>query len=79
MQLCCTGKESVFHSIEGDDMNEILKIAAKNPKVDAEEVSEARKLLQILREQGISRPDYNLIPLFRRQMYVESKYGKPES
>ena len=60
-------------------MNEILKIAAKNPKVDAEKVSEARKLLQILREQGISRLGYNLIPPFRRQMYVESKYGKPKS
>ena len=67
------------HSIEGDDMNEILKIAAKNPKVNAEEMSEARSLLQIPREQGISRPGYNLISPFRRQMYVESKYGKPES
>lgn len=67
------------HSIGDNEMHEISKIAAKNSKVDAEKVSEARKLLQILRTQGISRPGYNLIPPFRRQMHVESKYGKMES
>ena len=67
------------HSLEDDGMNDVLKIAVKNPKVDAEKVSEARKLLQILRTQGISRPGYNLIPPFRRQMHVESRYGKAKS
>lgn len=67
------------HSSEGEDMDDVLNIAMKNPKVDAEKVSEARKLIQLLRAQGISRKGYNLISPFRRQMYVDSSYGNEES
>lgn len=67
------------HLLQGDDMNDVLDIAMKNPKVDAELVTEARKLIQVLRNQGISRSGYSLIPPFRRQIEVASRYGKAES
>ena len=67
------------HSYDGHDKNDVLKIAAKNPKVDAEKVLEARKLLQVLRAHGVSPQEYNLIPPFRRQIDVDSKYGNGES
>lgn len=63
-------------SLEDDEMIDVAKIIAKNPNVDAEKVSEARKLAQILREHGVSPRGYNLLPPFRRQMHAESKYGK---
>lgn len=67
------------HLDDGHDKNDVLEIAAKNPKVDAEKVLEARKLLQVLRAQGVSPQEYNLIPPFRRQIDVDSKYGNGES
>ena len=79
MEPCYTGEKAMSHSLQGDDMNDVLNIAKKNPKVDAEKVIEARKLIQVLRKQGISRSGYTLIPPFRRQMEVESRYGNTES
>ena len=66
------------HSFEGDDVNDTVNIAMKNPNVDTEKVSKARELVRILRAQGRSRPGYSLIPPFRRQMHVESRDGKAE-
>ena len=66
-------------SLEDDDMIDVAKIVVKNPKVDAEKVSEARKLVQILRAHGVSRRGYNLLPPFRRQMHPESGCGKEQS
>lgn len=66
------------HLLEGDEANDPVNIAVKNPNVDIEKMSKARKLVRILRTQGVSRPGYNLIPPFRRQMHVESRRGKVE-
>ena len=66
-------------SLKDDDMNDVSKIAVENPKVDAGKVSEVRKLLQVLRAQGISPSGYNLLPPFRRQMHVDTGYRKAES
>ena len=66
-------------SLKDADMNDVAKIAVNNPKVDAEKVAELRKLLQVLRAQGISPSGYNLLPPFRRQMHVDTGYRKPES
>ena len=79
MQMYYTGEDAMSHSHDSHDKNDILEMAAKNPKVDAEKVLEARKLLQVLRAHGVSPPEYNLIPPFRRQMDVDSKYGNAES
>ena len=79
MQVCYTGEKTMSHSHGDHEKNDILEIAAKNPKVDAEKVQEARKLLQVLRAHGVSPQEYNLIPPFRRQIYVDSKYGNAES
>lgn len=79
MWLRCTGKKIMSDLLQDNDMNDLSNIIVKNPKVDAEKVAEARKLIQILRDQGISQSGYNLIPPFRRQMYVESGYEKEES
>ena len=65
-------------SFKGDDVNDVLKMAGENPNVDAGKVSEARELLRLLRARGVSRPGYNLIPPFRRQMHVKSGHGKAE-
>lgn len=79
MQMYYTGENTMSHSHDSHDKNDILEMAAKNPKVDAEKVREARKLLQVLRTHGVSPQEYNLIPPFRRQMDVDSKYGNAES
>lgn len=65
-------------SFKSDDVNDVLKMARKNPNVDIEKVLETRELLRKLRARGVSRPGYNLIPPFRRQMHVKSRHGKAE-
>ena len=78
MEECCTGEEAMSRSSKGDDVDGILKIARKNPNVDTEKVLKTRELLRKLRAQGVSPSGYNLIPPFRRQVHVESKYRKTE-
>lgn len=69
----------MFHSVKDDNLSDIEDMAIKNPRVDAEKLAEALKLLRVLRAHGISGPGYNLAPPFRRQMHVISGYGTLES
>lgn len=61
------------HSIKDDNMNDVEKIAAANPKIDAEKLAEAIRIVQALRAQGIG-PRYNLVSPYRRQMRVKRGY-----
>lgn len=67
----------MFYS-KDDYVDDVSDIIRKNPNIDTEKISEVRELLRVLRAQGVSRTRYNLIPPFRRQMYVERRQRKTE-
>jgi hypothetical protein len=61
-----------------DDVVDVEKIMRNNPKVNLEQVREARELVRALRKQGLSPQGYTLAPPYRRQMHVTSKHPNEE-
>ena len=55
---------------------DIERLAQTNRNVDTEKIVEVRKMIRILRRHGISDKGYELIPPFRRQVYIQSKHAK---
>lgn len=58
---------------------DLQKMARTNPNVDLDKVREARNLLRILRNYGISSREYTLSPPFQGQVYVDIKHRKEDT
>jgi hypothetical protein len=48
-------------------LEDIDEIAARNPKVDAEQLREAQTLLKQLRDEGLERPSYGIASPYERR------------
>ena len=66
----------MHRSLSRDKALDFEKLAQRNRNVDTEKIVEARKLIQVLRRNGISDKGYELTPPFRRQVYIRSKHAK---
>ena len=66
----------MHRSLARDKALDMQRLAQTNRNVDMEKVVEARKLIQVLRRNGISDKGYELTPPFRRQVYIRSKHAK---
>lgn len=59
--------DSVSEPREDKPVPTIDEAAAVNPRVDVETVREAQELLEELKEQGISRPGYDIASPYERR------------
>jgi len=56
---------------------DISKILKANPQIDPRDLEEARKMLSKLRESGVKRSEYKLVPPFAgRRASVKEDAGK---